>query len=60
MRAAVVALLLAGCAPAPLPREPVDTAEVKQRLDILEARIERVEREQRALLDDMIKRRGRR
>jgi hypothetical protein len=38
----------------------VDTAEVKQRLDIPEARIERVEREQRALLDDMIKRRGRR
>ena len=60
MRAALLALLLAGCAPAPLPREPMDTAEVRQRLAVLEDRIERVEREQRTLLDDMLKRRGRR
>jgi len=38
----------------------MDTAEVRQRLAVLEDRIERVEREQRTLLDDMLKRRGRR
>ena len=60
MRAAVAALLLAACAPAPAPREPLETVELRQRLDALEDRIERVHAEQRALLHEMIKRRGRR
>ena len=60
MRAVLAALLLAACAPAPAPREPVDVVETRRRLDALEDRIERVHTEQVALLREMIKRRGRR
>lgn len=57
MRVAVLALAL-GCAPAaaPTPHEQIDVAELRQRIGVIEVRLEQVERQQRALLADMLKR----